>query len=189
MPHEPKSIANYFIELAAADGKKLTPLKLIKLVYLAHGWHLGLTGQPLINEPPEAWRFGPVIPSLYHALKHYGNEPITGKITDYQLTPGPDFNLEYVVVLPPAEPAIRDFLADVWKAYGHLSALQLSALTHQPGTPWYEIWERQGARYSRGVDIPEESIIQHYRELNAARPAQSVQPDSSAVASAVATSR
>src|SRR5687767_12203236 len=77
MTYDPKSIANYFIDLAAAEGKKLTPLQLIKLVYIAHGWYLGLTGKPLINESPQAWQYGPVIPSLYHALKIHGNDAVT----------------------------------------------------------------------------------------------------------------
>jgi hypothetical protein len=32
------AIANYFIDKALEDDRELTPMKLIKLVYLAHGW-------------------------------------------------------------------------------------------------------------------------------------------------------
>ena len=34
----------------------------IKLVYLCHGWMLGIYGRSLIGEPVEAWRYGPVVP-------------------------------------------------------------------------------------------------------------------------------
>ncbi|MFL6521263.1 MAG: Panacea domain-containing protein [Chthoniobacterales bacterium] len=167
MTHDPKAIANYFIELAEAEGTKVTPLQLIKLVYIAHGWYLGLTKEPLINEPPEAWRYGPVIPSLYHALKIHGNDVVTQKISDFELIPGAEIRFANVVVAPPSDVRIRKFLDSVWRAYGHLSGLQLSALTHQPNTPWYDTWEKQGAKYTKGFDIPEESIIRHYQELNA----------------------
>jgi len=166
VPYDPKAIANFFIDAAAAEGKHLTPLQIIKLVYIAHGWHLGLTGEPLINEPPEAWRYGPVIPSLYHALKIYGNEPVQRRITDFVPDPASQWNLSMTEVQPPTEPQISKFLQSVWKAYGHLNGSQLSALTHRIGTPWYQTWETTGAKYSKGFDIPEQSIGNHYRELN-----------------------
>jgi uncharacterized phage-associated protein len=80
--YDPKAIANYFIARAAADGKRLTPLQLIKLVYIAHGWYLGLTGEPLINEPPEAWQYGPVIPSLYPSSAYSLSSPIISSLED-----------------------------------------------------------------------------------------------------------
>jgi len=52
-------------------------MQLIKLVYIAHGWTLGLYNQPLIGKQVEAWTYGPVIPSVYHDFKHYGRDPIT----------------------------------------------------------------------------------------------------------------
>jgi uncharacterized phage-associated protein len=33
-----RAVANEFIRLAAEDGRTLTPLQIIKLVYIAHGW-------------------------------------------------------------------------------------------------------------------------------------------------------
>src|SRR5438552_18215648 len=112
--YDPKAIANFFIETAAAEGKKLTPLQLIKLVYFAHGWYLGLTGEPLIDEPPEAWRYGPVIPSLYHALKDYGNGAITSKITDVEVSMEP-LSFTTIEIPPTAERHIQRFLESVWK--------------------------------------------------------------------------
>ena len=47
-------------------------MKVQKLVYFAHGWHLGITKKPLINEQVEAWPYGAVIPSLYDYLKQWG---------------------------------------------------------------------------------------------------------------------
>jgi uncharacterized phage-associated protein len=166
MTYDPRSIANYFIDLAVAEGKQVSPLKLIKLVYIAHGWHLALTGKPLINDPPEAWKYGPVIPSLYHELKIYGNEPVAAKIRDFELAPGPEIGFNYVEIQPPDE-NIKKFLQSIWKAYGHFSGLQLSALTHQPNTPWHHTWEKEGAKYSKGADIPEALIREHYLELKA----------------------
>jgi uncharacterized phage-associated protein len=76
MPFPAEAVANEFLELAKKDGEALSPMKLLKLVYFAHGWHLALTGEPLIEEPVQAWQFGPVIPSIYHQFKRFGSGPI-----------------------------------------------------------------------------------------------------------------
>ena len=49
-----------------------TPMHIIKLVYLSHGWMLGLHDTPLLWEPVEAWQYGPVVPSVYHLYKGWG---------------------------------------------------------------------------------------------------------------------
>src|SRR5687768_9300066 len=76
------SIANFFIQKGIEAGNPIDQMKVQKLVYFAHGWYLAITNQPLINEAIEAWRFGPVIPSLYHSLKHSGNQAITHTIDE-----------------------------------------------------------------------------------------------------------
>jgi len=167
--YDPKAIANFFIDAAAAEGRALTPLQIIKLVYIAHGWYLALTGQPLINEPPEAWQYGPVIPSLYHRLKIYGNGPVRHKITGFSESEWPNLRLAEHEVSPPQDKTVQGFLNSVWKAYGRFSGIQLSSLTHQDGTPWHQTWEGSKAKYSKGVDIPETMIREHYKRLNAER--------------------
>ena len=71
--HDPVAIANYFIGLYELDkknsGEGLDLMQLLKLSYLAHGFKLGITGHPLSNENLEAWRYGPVFPSIYQAFK------------------------------------------------------------------------------------------------------------------------
>jgi uncharacterized phage-associated protein len=168
VPYDSKAIANYFLKVADHEGKELTPLKLIKLVYIAHGWHLGITGEPLINEHPEAWEYGPVIPSVYHEFKIFGNGPIRKRATEIvSKTEGSGWALIEQEVIPPtrkSDAAICNFLDRVWQEYGSHTGSQLSSLTHQANTPWKQTWERRG-KYERGVDIPEDAIQQHYRSL------------------------
>lgn len=62
----PVLVADYFITNAVGS---LTPLQVIKMVYIAHGYSLALLDEPLVEEAVEAWRYGPVLPSVYHTVK------------------------------------------------------------------------------------------------------------------------
>ena len=68
----PLVVANYFVVRAAENDKMLDIIQLVKLVYLAHGWCLGITGKPLLSSQVEAWRYGPVIPEVYYAFRQQG---------------------------------------------------------------------------------------------------------------------
>ena len=70
------TVANEFISLAKKDGYYFTPMQLLKLVYIAHGWMFGFFNEPLIDDDIEAWKYGPVIPNLYQAIKNYGSRQI-----------------------------------------------------------------------------------------------------------------
>jgi len=156
MIYSPKAIANYFLELAAAQGEAISPMKLQKLVYYAHGWYAGHTGQPLINEAVEAWPYGPVIPSLYHEFKRYGSAPIRSKATDFDTV-----NFEFSEVQPPADESLKKFLANVWVSYGRFTPIALSTMTHAEGSPWDQTWK--SAQGVKGADIPFELITEHFR--------------------------
>ena len=158
MPFDSKCVANYFLQLAEKNGERLSPMRLIKLVYIAHGWHLGLLDKPLINERPEAWKYGPVVPSLYHEFKKFGNEPIASPATYYDPESG-----RLVPHAPPSDEAARSFMNRIWEVYRSFSAIQLSSMTHKPGTPWYITWHDQGGKDFQGTDIPQDLIRDHYK--------------------------
>jgi len=121
-------------------------MQLQKLVYIANGFHLATTTKPLIYNDIKAWQFGPVIPSLYNALRKYGN----GKVIE---------------PLPSDDPVPSKSYADniiqyVWDAYGHMTGSQLSTLTHLPGSPWDRTWEKEKKRF--GI-IDRDIIAEHYK--------------------------
>lgn len=122
-------------------------MQMLKLVYIAHGWRLGLYGKPLINDEIQAWRYGPVIPRLYDAVRVYKSSPITKKIK----APKGD-------VLNRNENSIVE---QVFEIYGNLSGPALSRLTHAAGTPWDLSYEPE----EFGVEIPNDIIEDHYERL------------------------
>jgi len=149
------AVANFFIQKSLDTGIEVTPMKLLKLVYISHGWSLGLLNEPLINEAVEAWQYGPVIPTLYHELKQYGRERVTKLINFFEwgnLTKG-----FATPTIPEDDTRTRTLLNSVWNAYGDKSGLYLSAITHKPATPW-------SMTPLKGI-IAQDIIKEHYRSL------------------------
>lgn len=162
MPYPTRAIANYFIEKSFDTGVELTPMKLLKLVYIAHGWHLGLTGEPLIREAIQAWQYGPVISSLYQDVKHFGRAEITELIEQY--APDGQGGSDWVVPEIPRDDPVVPLLERIWQVYSKFSGGQLSTMTHQPGTPWHQVWQDQSGSLRSGAIIPNDLIRDHYRQ-------------------------
>jgi len=166
MPYDAKAIANYLLDMAEAAGQALTPMKLQKLVYFAHGWHLGLTGEPLLDEQVQAWSFGPVVRSLYDAFREFGADPIPRKALIFEPLGG----LKVRVKAPSLAESVsvdKDlaelFLTRIWEVYGGYSASQLSNMTHAPGTPWDRVSKHYGGNIPKHTTIPQEWIREYFQ--------------------------
>lgn len=144
--HDSKFIANKFVGIARDHGNTLTPMQLLKLVYIAHGWMLGLYHVPLIRDRVEAWKFGPVIPKLYHELKGYKDGPVLNEVT---------CSKEDLVEIE------DELIQQVYDIYGELSGIALSNLTHEHGSPWEQVF----AEGVTNIVIPNDMIEEHYRAL------------------------
>jgi len=147
--HDSRLIANKFIEIATGMGKTVTSMQLLKLVYIAHGWMLGLYGLPLTDDRIQAWKFGPVIPDLYHAIKQYRDGPVSKLLP----TRAGDetVNVE------------NDLIKQIFDIYGDRSGLALSDLTHQAGTPWDKVYVPS----INSIPISNDIIEEHYKSLYA----------------------
>lgn len=140
-------VAKHFISLAQEEGKTLTPLYLLKIVYLCHCWHLGIHGYGLISDFVLARKHGPIIDSLYNIFIQYRSRPLVELIDDYA-------TLHRV-------PDKEKFIQAIWNRYKHLEPWELTALSHREGSPW-DITVK-----TYGVDavIPDKIIQQHYEKL------------------------
>lgn len=157
-PYSSLAVANWFIE----NIKPVTPLKLQKLIYFAHGWYLALRDAPLIDERVEAWEFGPVVPNVYHEFKIFGNQPIPEPGTAWQMSEKRKIRITRPQIPEDAEDAKR-LLARIIEVYGKFTAAQLSTMTHEPGSPWDIV--RKDNPYRKGVDIPDDLIKAHFKGL------------------------
>lgn len=152
MAHTALQVANRLIQIGREKNppKVYTPMQLLKLVYIAHGWMLGIYNTPLIKERVQAWKYGPVIPELYQHVKKYGSQPIF----DHEL--GGIFDHKKAI-FNPNEEAVLSYVVD---AYGGFDGIRLSQITHAPDTPWSATFN-----HGWGDEIPVDLIANHYRVL------------------------
>ena len=153
-PYKAKAIANFFLAKGEAEGMPLSNMKLQKLVYFAHGWHLALIGAPLIDERIQAWEFGPVVRTLYDEFKSYGSAPITGRAQSLETT-GAHLRF-FEPDVPSTDTQTVALLDRVWETYKKFNAYQLSALTHTAGSPWDVTWSANTG--VRNVTIDDDAI-------------------------------
>lgn len=140
--YDARSIANWFVRRAAQNGARLSIMQLLKLTYIAHGWHLEVFRKPLISNRIEAWQYGPVIPDVYNNFRSQGV---------HVGMPLPAFDAELSADK-------QSFLEEIYSIYGNMSPFHLSELTHVAGGPWDTSW-RIGGRYA---PIPDDVILAHY---------------------------
>lgn len=143
--HKSVDVARRLLEIADEDHNTLTPMQVIKLVYLCHGWMLGVYRRPLITENVEAWRYGPVNPELYREVRKYRSNPVP---IDF---PGKNAEAEF-------DGYQDQLIKDVYKIYRDLSGVELSSLTHAKETPWDITWDN-----GQGMNMPiSNDLIEHH---------------------------
>lgn len=152
MAHDSRAVANEILKIGREKNVSMSMMKLIKLVYFAHAWLLGVIGKPLCSDPVEAWPYGPVFRDLYFDLPYKGSQ-VVDKLIEMP------FGGVYTGEFSTDEKSVMSRVVDV---YGNLDAFQLSDITHQSGTPWYQTKERKG-NFSK-ID---NSIIKEYYESKA----------------------
>ena len=149
------NVANFFLSKAKEENTHLTQLKLMKISYFAYGWVLATLHKKLFEEEIEAWRFGPVIPSLYHEFKHYKYNAINAFSTSFDFENGKE-------TIPQIDKSDKSsvILEKVWDIYKHLSAESLVNKTHEKDTPWAKYYTP--GEY--GTVIPDDIIKSYFKQ-------------------------
>ncbi|QQU88418.1 DUF4065 domain-containing protein [Corynebacterium glucuronolyticum] len=121
----------------------ISNLKAQELAYLAESLYGYRSGDNLADTSFQAWNHGPVLPSLYSALKGNGKEPLSPHTE--RLTIGPDLETIYGIV---------------WDDFGDMTASNLRNFTHRIGP--YSSYYTEGRR---GIIIPFKDIHSAWRDF------------------------
>lgn len=138
-------VANWFLkynydlrEQLDEDTDEISNLKLQKLLYYAQGASLALRNKPMFEDDIEAWKHGPVVPTVYRKYKNSGSSGI--------------MNIEEPKNLSKED---LEILKMVYDTFGEYSAWGLRNLTHSE-SPWIET--------ERNQVIPQEKIKNYFKE-------------------------
>jgi len=118
-------------------------MSLEKLVYYAQAFHLVLKDEPLFPDEIEAWKWGPVVPSVYKKYATYGADSIV---------------LPMDGSLAAIGNGIETFLIQVIGFFCRHTAVNLSRATHLEA-PWIE------AIQSDDTGIRQSTLKAYYRSL------------------------
>jgi len=160
-PTDARVVANVFLTSARRDGERLDLARTMHLVYFAHGWHLGLAGEPLLDEEVQARDGGPIVGSLYEEGRRIGSNPIPEGFW----FPGEDGSV--VVTFAAADDGRGALVERIWSTYGRLADLRLAQIVAGSGTPWRMTWLANVAGLRqlaiRNADIERYFVAQRHR--------------------------
>ena len=125
--------------------------KIQKLVYICFGFYGGMTKKYLFEDRIEAWRYGPVIPTLYYNIRSGSGFEI---VEEGNFIGNPIEKKQLI----DCDNDVQRVVQFVCRKYGHLTALKLTELTHEQGTPWAEFYI-EGVK---NIEIPKDAIVKHY---------------------------
>lgn len=119
-------------------------LKLQKLLYYCYAAFLERTGERLFEDPIVAYKYGPVIESVFQDFKIHGSSVI-----DYQEDEEFVLSTEKNAVTPSFIKIVNsehgvvviDCILDVLNTYGELNPFELVEKTHQEGGPWHRVYK------------------------------------------------
>lgn len=136
-------LATQFQHLAEGDADNdLTNMKLQKLLYYAQGCHLALMGDPLFSEPLVAWKYGPVVESVYEDYKRFRDGPIDEVMGEYDVD---DF-----------DPGAADIMEQIMDVFGSYTSSALRRMSRAE-KPW-----REAARMGMGAPLSTETMRKYF---------------------------
>lgn len=147
-------IVNTLLEQALKKGRTMTHIQIQKMLYFLHGYYLAETEKPLIDEPFEAWKYGPVVRNIYSHLSEYGDTPIRKYLPLFDKISGE----KTIYTLAENDSEFWHIFNKVWEEYGQLSAFDLVRRSHEFDGPWDKV------KINYGV-ISNESIKEYFQNV------------------------
>ncbi len=156
--YDVSDVARYVINYINSKGNVISNLKLQKVLYFIQAAFLVEKGIPCFDEELEAWDFGPVVPSVYHAYKKFGAGYIPS-INNYFQFSSDIFECRFVdydnSIIYDEDKLLINNMVDQCINY---SASQLVDITHHQ-SPWKNAY----IPYSNNI-ITKESLYEFFKE-------------------------
>lgn len=126
-------LANNVLKRSFDEGYDITPMHLQKILFFIAAQYIKAAETPLLAERFQAWDYGPVLQSIYHEFKPFGASPIRRYSKDSE---GNAYILD-----ESSAPLVKQIIDEVWDSIKGRPAFQLSRITHNAGSAWYQAWQ------------------------------------------------
>ncbi|WP_235818392.1 Panacea domain-containing protein [Brucella grignonensis] len=160
-PYDARALANSILQDAYQFNIDLYSTSMLKILYFAHGWYLARFNTPLIGQPFEAWKHGPVIRVIYDQLKGMSGRKIERRFEIFDAV-----TKQYIAPEAHLTDADRSFIKFMLRAYSQFHPYELSEMTHEVNSPWHKVWEAGSGRSAIGMRIPNKFIREYFLTLN-----------------------
>lgn len=131
----PEFVANTILKHAFTENIPVSPMKLQKLLYFTTCLYQRQTGNRLLTESFQPWKYGPVVRSVYDEFKGFGASPITQYALDAQGNAQAAAEEQGSV--------FTNAVDKVWNRLKYYTAIDLSKITHLPNSAWYQAVQNQ----------------------------------------------
>lgn len=128
MTYTPTLVANNVLNRAFAEKRKISPMKLQKILYFVASEYQKATGRPLFSEWFETWEYGPVLRSVYREFRPFSRSYITRF--------SPNANNESLMIDERKDPTLGSILDTIWETTKDRLAVNLSEITHMEDSAW-----------------------------------------------------
>lgn len=162
--YDARAVANFILLLGEQRQRPISKMTLLKLMYFAHGWCLAIHNRPLVKDRFEAWKYGPVVRSVFDCFRHVKSKYVQerAKRLDFE-------SCEWIEVPAHLRPEDQLFVEKIFLSYAYYSAFELSDMTHTEGSPWDQIWNAEFGKVSPGMIISDDSIKTHFLSYRSPR--------------------
>lgn len=155
-------VADYMLATAKLDyGLDLDQIQLNKLLYITNEFVLRERDDSAFHNDVEAWKYGPVIRTVWETYRDWGSSPIGRLEMCYTSLDDRDMvakrRMELFKII---DKDITSVVGGVLQEYGRCMG-ELVDMTHKKGTPWHKV-------YRPGHDnvIPTKLIAKFYQHLS-----------------------
>lgn len=149
-------IANVILEKALKKFHDLDVLKLNRLLFIAYGIGYKELKRSIFNDRIEAWKYGPIIPAVYHHFSHFHLKPVQATAFEY------DFfkNKFQTYNIDKKDTVLRSFLIDIYNKYNDDSKFSLIHHIWSEDSPWAKAYK--GKEFE---EIDKQSIIKYFNKI------------------------
>jgi uncharacterized phage-associated protein len=155
MSHDARAIGNILLDCADKLAIPISPMKLQKLLYFAHGHSWRALRAGLIFNSFRAWDYGPIVKVVYDEFKDLGSSPICRRANWYNLAAG-GVEVAFAALSDEEMACVHQAMS----IYAPVDAYTLSRLSHAHNSPW-DIVRRKPQAYPKNL-IPNELIADYF---------------------------